>query len=255
MPMPMPIPRRHGWTRDLPDHRDRRFGLTYLADRPATVDLRPLCCPVYDQGALGSCTAHAIAAALRFLRKKQGLPDLPPSRLFVYFWERMLEGTVESDAGATIRDGIKVVAAYGIADEAAWPYDPARFKDDPPQACYASADKTHALRYERLSDLDEIRQSLALGYPVAFGFTVYEGFESDAVAASGIAAMPGPDEKPKGGHAVLAVGYDDAAGRLIVQNSWGTDWGQRGFFTLPYAYVASGLASDFWSLRQIAVQA
>jgi len=95
-----------------------------------------------------------------------------------------------------------------------------------------------------------MRGCLAAGYPFVFGFTVYESFETQDMAHSGVLQMPQPDEQVLGGHAGLAVGYDDASQRFIVRNSWGTDWGQAGYFTMPYAYLTTrGLASDFWTMR------
>jgi C1A family cysteine protease len=250
---------RYGWIPDLPDARDHLYSAppAVLAALPPKVDLTAQCPPVYDQGQLGSCTGNAIAAALQFDSKKQGRPDatLVPSRLFIYYNERVMEGTVNTDAGAQIRDGIKSVAQQGACYEGTksgqWPYDIASFTKKPPAACFKAALSDRALSYTRLMrDLNQMKGCLASGFPFVFGFTVYQSFESQAVAKTGEMPMPLPGEDILGGHAVLAVGYDDAQQRFIVRNSWGTGWGRNGYFTMPYAYpVTANLADDFWTIR------
>jgi C1A family cysteine protease len=215
------------------------------------VDLRPDCPPVYDQGQLGSCTANAIAAAIEFDRRKEGIKDWVPSRLFIYYNERAIEGTVNSDSGARIRDGMKCVAHQGECDEKLWPYDINKFTIEPPPGVYKVAAKHPVVAYQRLAqDLPQLKGCLASGYPFVFGFTVYASFESKPVAKTGQVPMPAPGESVLGGHAVAAVGYDDAQQRFICRNSWGPDWGKNGYFTMPYAYVTQrSLASDFWTAR------
>jgi len=248
---------RYGWIPDLPDQRDHLFAAQpdTLTKLPPSVDLRPGCPEVYDQGQLGSCTGNAIAAAIQFDEMKQNETNpAPPSRLFIYFNERSIEGTIQSDAGAQIRDGIKSVNQTGYCREDLWPYDIAQFAAKPPQPAYDDAAGHKAVQYQRLShDLQQMKGSLAEGYPFVFGFTVYESFEGPEVAKSGNCPMPGSTEKSIGGHAVLAVGYDDANQWFWVRNSWGSDWGQGGYFTLPYAYIAQrNLSSDFWNIRLVA---
>ncbi len=253
----------YGWVRDLPDHRDVFYSAPLpAAPLPARVDLKPGCTPVYDQGQLGSCTGNAIAAALDFERQRQKLAAYFPSRLFIYYNERVVEHTVRSDAGASIRDGIKSVGKIGACSEDArsgapadslWPYDVARFEEQPPSASFTQAKLDRALSYARVAQtLAQLKGCLAAGFPIVFGFTVYESFESQAVARTGDAPMPSPGEQALGGHAVLAVGYDDATNRFSVRNSWGQNWGQGGYFTMPYAYlVDSSLAADFWTIRLV----
>ncbi|HYB40436.1 MAG TPA: C1 family peptidase, partial [Candidatus Methylomirabilis sp.] len=218
------------------------------------VDLTSSCPPVYDQGQLGSCTANAIGAAIQFDQMKEKLPDVfTPSRLFIYYNERVIEGTVQSDSGAQIRDGIKSVAKQGGCPEKLWPYDIAKFTDKPSAACYTEAAKHRVVSYQRVAqNANQMKGCLASGFPFVFGFTVYESFESDAVAKTGQVPMPAHGEQVLGGHAVMAVGYDDHAQRFTVRNSWGTGWGHKGYFTIPYAYLLDrGLSSDFWTLRLV----
>lgn len=255
---PTPRKTRHyGWRPDLPDIRDHLYAapLHALGPLPARVDLRPQCPKeVYNQGELGSCTANAIAAAVQFGRMKQKLsPDFIPSRLFIYYNERVIEGTVNEDSGAYIRDGIKSVNKQGVCPEPEWPYDISKFTHKPPAKCYRDALQTRATSYSRLvRSMTQMKGCLASGYPFVFGFTVYESFESEAVARTGEVPMPGMNEKVLGGHAVLAVGYDDSMGRFIVRNSWGPGWGMDGYFTMPYAYLTEeNLSDDFWTIRMV----
>jgi C1A family cysteine protease len=253
--MPTKI-QRYGWIPDLPDQRDHLYAapIVALAQLPTSVDLRPQCPPIYDQGDLGSCTANAIAGAIQFEQMKQQLPTIfNPSRLFIYYNERVMEGTVASDSGAQIRDGIKSVANQGVCPEAMWPYVVANFSQQPPQNCYDTATQNKVKRYQRLSQhLTLMKACLASGYPFVFGFTVYDSFETPQVAQTGVVPMPAASEQVLGGHAVVAVGYDDSQQRFIVRNSWGTTWGQQGYFTMPYAYLTQShptLSSDYWTIR------
>lgn len=259
---------RYGWVPDLPDARDHLYAAPQiaLAALPPSVDLRSECPAVYNQGRIGSCTANAIAAAFEFDLMMQHLPVFQPSRLFIYYNEREVEGHVNSDSGAQIRDGIKSVATLGVCSEDEWPYDDtpaesdggpfppgARDGEKPSAQCYQDALNNRVTTYRRvLRDPDQMRGCLAAGYPFVFGFTVYESFESKEVADSGVVPMPQPGEQVLGGHAVLAVGYDDSTQRFIIRNSWGTDWGQDGYFTMPYAYLTTrGMSSDFWTTRVV----
>ena len=245
---------RYGWRRDHPDHRDHFYAAppAVLAELPSSVDLREHCPPVYDQGALGSCTANAVAGAVEFERTRQGLPDFTPSRLFIYFGEREIEGTTDYDSGAELRDGIKVVANEGVPPETDWPYDISRFTEKPPAQAYAEARSDVATQYQRVAQtLSQMKGCLASGLPFVFGFTVYESFESSVVAETGMVPMPGLDEQVLGGHAVMAVGYDDAQQRFLVRNSWGPGWGLTGYCWMPYVYLTSAdLASDLWVIQQ-----
>ncbi|HKV44221.1 MAG TPA: C1 family peptidase [bacterium] len=251
--------RGYGWISDLPDHRDYPYVVPKRVARglPRRVDLRASFPRVYNQGQLQSCTANAVAAAVQFARRTEGLrPDFLPSRLLIYYNARALQAHTRCDTGSQIRDAIKCVAAQGVCSEDLWPYRVPRFEVKPSPRCYRAASAHRAIRYQRVRrdpGLVAMRACLASGYPLVFGMAVYTGFESVRVERSGVAQMPGRGERHIGhGHAVLAVGYDDAARRFIVRNSWGERWGQHGYFTLPCAYLAEpGLSDDFWTIRVV----
>ncbi|GAC1335983.1 MAG: C1 family peptidase [Candidatus Dormibacteria bacterium] len=248
--------RRYGWLPDLPDQRDLLYSAPAgpPAALPPRVDLRPVCPPVYDQGDLGSCTAQAIAAAMEFDLLRQDLPAFTPSRLFIYYNERVIEHCVEADHGAMPRDGIKVVADLGAPPEIDWPYDIDRFAERPPQRAYRDARRHRVSRYERIPrDLDHMKGCLASGFPFVFGFAVYEGFEGPEVRRSGRLAMPASRERLIGGHAVLAVGYIERQRRFLARNSWGPAFGMGGYFSIPYDYLLERrLSADFWTIRLVA---
>lgn len=252
----MPALKRYGWLPDTPDPRDTLYDAPPAGamSLPARVDLTSQCPPVYNQGALGSCTANAIGAALEFLQKKEQLPQVfVPSRLFIYYNERAREGTIDTDSGGQIRDGIKSVATQGAPPEALWPYDPAMFAATPPASLYEVARQYLAIVYMRLTNaVDQLKGCLASGYPFVFGFVVYASFEGPRVEQTGQVGMPYLGEPIAGRHAVLAIGYDDDAQTFLVRNSWGPDWGMGGNFTLPYAYLTdAALATDFWTIRVV----
>ena len=251
----------YGWRPDLPDHRDHLFGIQLApASLPLEVDLRTsgYMPPIYDQGQLGSCTANAAARLVELDEAKQGLGDVStPSRLFIYYYERVLEGTVSEDSGAELRDAAKVLANLGVPDESEWPYDIDRFTEDPPPNVDADAYRRRALVYQRvIPGHGRLRSVMASGYPVMFGFSVPESFESDEMASGRdpLLRLPQPGEKIVGGHAVTLVGYDWTAEprRCLVANSWGADWCQDGYYWMEASWFDhSELASDFWVIRRI----
>lgn len=253
--------RGYGWIPDKPSIRHPKYASKRDAAPPAglppSVNLMPTGAlpPVYDQGQLGSCTANAIAAAIEFDLTKQKAPHVfRPSRLFIYWNERQMEGTTGQDCGAAISDGITSVNKLGVCEEYIWDYDINKFATRPPQAAFVRAKLYEALQYASIdnTNLTDIKTCLAAGFPVVFGFTVYDGFESQTVAQTGVLNLPGPSEQQVGGHAVLCVGYDDASQRVIVRNSWGDGWGQKGYFTMPYAYITNpDLADDAWTIRVV----
>lgn len=246
---------RYGWRRDNPDHRDHLYSVAPSKTLPTAADLRQHCPPVYDQGQIGSCTANAIAGVLEYDQIKQRAPapaPFTPARLFIYYNERAMEGTVESDSGASIRDGIKSVAKIGAPPESAWPYTEP-FTQKPSSSAYAAALHYEALEYARVAQvLQQMKTCLASGFPFVFGFTVYSSFESPQVARTGHVTMPSAQEQALGGHAVVCVGYNDAVSQFTVRNSWGQAWGDKGYCYFPYAYLLSpDLASDFWVVRKV----
>lgn len=245
---------KFGWIPDLPDHRDVLYSapLKWLQTLPSNIDLRASCPVVYNQGQLGSCTSNAVGAAFQFTQKKQHIPDFTPSRLFIYYNIRRMMGTVPSDSGASIRNGMKTMANEGICAEMRWPYDITRFTSMPVQDCYDKALTNQALAYSSIDNtrLSQLKTCIYEGFPFVFGFTVYESFMT--IGADGVMPMPQPDESTLGGHAVMAVGYDDAKQVFIVRNSWGTQWGDHGYFYMPYTFITDlGYARDFWTLRLV----
>jgi C1A family cysteine protease len=248
-------PKWYGWLPDLPDHRDFLYSAIApkVARLPKKVDLKYKCSPVEDQGALGSCTANSLAGALEFLEEPESTPFVDLSRLFIYYNERVIEGTVDQDSGAFIRDGIKSLAKQGVCPEPQWPYTISRFRRKPSRPCYRAAKKHRIISYHRINAVNEMRGCLAEGFPFVFGFTVYESFESQSVAKSGVLNLPTAKEKVVGGHAVMAAGYDDIRKRFLIRNSWGRDWGKKGYFTMPYKYLGDrNLSDDFWTIRAAA---
>jgi C1A family cysteine protease len=251
--------KRYGCMPDLRDQRDIVYKVPSpraIAALPLSVDLRStgFCPEVQDQGDLGSCTAHGIGFCFAYIRKREGKTDtFSPSRLFIYYNERVIEHTVNVDAGAQIRDGIKSVAKQGAPDESLYPYVITAFTITPSTRTYAAAAQHKVTKYERLNrSLSVFRQCLASGTPFVFGFSVYDSFESAAVASSGVASMPAINEDLVGGHCVACVGYDHAKQLFLCRNSWGTVWGQEGYFWMPYAYLINpSLSSDFWAITQV----
>lgn len=241
-----------GWIPDLPDQRDYPFNLSLLTV-PTVVDLRPNCSPVYDQGQLGSCTAQAIAEAMWYDMKKEGKLLFNPSRLFIYYNERVMENTVNTDSGASIRDGIKTVNKQGVCDEILWPYDISMYRVPPAKDCYVTALLDTALSYQRVArTMLQMQTCLASGLPFVVGISVYASFESGTVAHTGLVPIPSKREQLLGGHAILIVGYDSAAGVFIFRNSWGATWGDKGYGYLPLSYLLDRtLSSDFWVIRVV----
>ena len=207
----------------------------------------------YDQGVLGSCTANGIAYCYQYDELKQKQADVfMPSRLFIYYNERLIEGTVAEDAGAIIRDGIKVMNRYGVCPEPMWPYVIDRFAELPPIECYTRAKQCTCVAYYSVKrSINSIKTALLSGFPIVFGFDVYESFES--ITKTGLMPVPAANETLLGGHCVVAVGYDDAkhGGSLIVRNSWGPSWGDNGHFYMPYSCISGNMTADFWVMSKI----
>jgi len=247
-----------GWRRDLPDARDYKLldyeTLLPAAALPSSVDMRQQCPPIYDQGNLGSCTANSIGGGVQFLQMKQQISNFTPSRLFIYFQERLDQGDTANDTGASIRESAKAVANYGAPPETDWPYVITHFAEKPPANAYSDGLLTKVTQYLAVAQsAQQMKSCLASGFPIHVGFSVYSSFESAAVAQSGVVPMPNlAVERLLGGHAVMVIGYNDASGTWLCRNSWGTGWGMSGYFTMPYAYLTDpNLSDDFWTLRQV----
>ena len=247
---PFSIPKYH-YVKDKVDTRDHPYQLTNMS-QPNSVDLRMYCSPIEDQGNLGSCTGNAIAGAIELIDKKNG-KNLDVSRLFIYYYERLLEGTVNYDSGAYIRDGIRATYNYGAPTENLWPYNISKFKTVPTQAAITDAAKRKVTSYQRADNFLAVIDAITAGYPVIVGFSVYSSFESPTVARTGIMPYPNTSrEQLLGGHAVLIVGYNKTNNTFIVRNSWGQNWGDRGYFYMPFQVIQNtSMSSDFWVIKSI----
>ncbi len=247
--------RKYGYIPDLGDHRDVIFAAPpYAAPTlPPKWSLRDKMPAVYDQGELGSCVANAISAVYEYERYPYSKTLIMPSRLFLYYNARLLEGTVYQDSGVMVRDGIKALATYGICDESEWPYDTSAFSDKPSEQVYIDAKPHITYQYSRVpQSLTQIKVAIYLGFPVVFGFTVYDSFESKELAQTGIMHLPDASESVLGGHCTDIVGWDDTTNRWEIRNSYGNLWGDQGYFYMPYAYALdSNLADDFWVIKGV----
>ena len=265
-----------GYLRDLPDIRDYHADTDSIRKilksskplkeavkaAPAAIDLREWCSPIEDQKSIGSCTAHAGIGMLEYYQRRAFGKHIDASRLFLYKVTRNLLGW-NGDTGAYLRDTMKALVLCGVPPEQYWPYDIAKYDEEPSAFLYALGDNYEAVKYYRLDPagttrahrLEAIKANLAAGLPSMFGFTVYSSIPASG-DGKGEIPYPTTGDTVQGGHAVLAVGYDDARkigttkGALLIRNSWGTAWGAAGYGWLPYAYVLKGLANDFWSLVQ-----
>lgn len=250
--------KKYGWRPDTPDVRDKYYSpkvdVSTICKTGTVVDLRKQCPGIYNQGELGSCTANAIAAAYEFDEIKENEDNIfIPSRLFIYYNERQMENTTGQDAGAEIRDGIKSINKIGVCPEPMWPYDISKFTQKPPKECYDTAKHHQSVQYSRVKqDLYHLKSCLDEGLPFVFGFAVYESFETEEVSKTGVMTMPTEKDNILGGHAVMAVGYDNDKEVFIIRNSWGVNWGDQGYFYMPYEYMTNkNLCSDFWVVKKV----
>lgn len=219
---------------------------------PEKVDLRSGFPIVYDQGELGSCTANALCAVYGYetIDEKVNV-GFQPSRLFLYYNERKIENTINEDSGAMLSDGIKSMQTYGICSETDCPYIVEKFTQKPSTTAYKNALKHKAVTVSNIhQDLNSMKLSLYNKNPFVVGISVYSSFESESAAKTGMVPMPAKGEECLGGHAVVVCGY--TKDHWIMKNSWGSDWGDKGYFYLPYAYLLDeNLASDLWNISKI----
>lgn len=249
--------RKFSWKPDLPDIRDYsidRMGLNRLSVSPTAVNLRRWCSAVEDQGIIGSCTANAIVGMLEYNRNRKGIGGVNLSRLFLYYNERVLGENIYEDSGAYLRDGVKTAALNGVCLSEKWPYRVGYWKARPPREAYVDGLNYTISKYYRLNTLEDMKTTLANGHVFVFGFAVYDSFLTDTVAYTGIVPMPTATERLLGGHAMMAVGYDDATQRFLVRNSWGKNWGipdgnLGGYCYMPYPFLEErNLSDDFWTI-------
>lgn len=251
--------KKYGWIPSKPDHRDKLF-FNAFPPKPIVVksaSLRSGMPKVYDQGQLGSCTGNAIAGAFEYDQMKQGLKDFMPSRLFIYYGERSIEGTIPLDNGASLRDGFIVINKSGVCSEVTCPYDIANFTNKPSVNAYTEALTHKSVKYMSIpATVTALKQAIVEGYPVIIGFSVPQSFESQSLATTGFMTIPTQKDKIIGGHAVVICGFNDnltnnnTTGFFEVRNSWSPDWGLGGYFWLPYNNVNT-LVSDCWVLETV----
>lgn len=212
------------------------------------IDLRNKFGAVFDQGKLGSCSANALCAIFDY-----DLTNFVGSRLFLYYNERKLENDIAHDIGAPLSYGIESIKKYGICSESDWCYDISKFAIQPPPYCYINAKKYYDIDALNVNnDINTIKTCLIHNEPIALGIQIYNSFESINVRKTGLVSMPSSNDILLGGHAVVLCGFDDNKKHFILRNSWGVNWGDKGYFYLPYNYILdNNLACQFWIIRKI----
>jgi C1A family cysteine protease len=242
----------YGWKPSLPDHRDI---LADASELPVMKEVDPrsdYMTEIYNQLRLGSCTANTVAEAVDAYYLAQGKEAVYPSRLGIYGLERLYEGSpLDQDTGAYGRDGYRAVRRFGMIPERDFPYSDniAEWQKDPRPIIERSSDRVKLDAPYKVvpRHLTTFKRVLSNRQTIGFGFTVFESFESDEVARTGIVPMPDPSEKDVGGHEVLLVGYlADMPAYGLVRNHWDKDWGIGGYFLMPWTYILDPqLADDF----------
>ena len=222
---------------------------------PKSFDLRQLgfVPSILDQGTLGSCGPCEISNAIRFCLKKEKTIDFQPSRLFIYYFTRLLEESdVTQDTGISIKGALVTIQKYGACSEINLPYDITKFAIKPSVSEMTSAlQHIPGFKYKSIpQSLISIKQALFSGFPIVLGIQVYTSFESDIVANTGNVPIPNlQSENLLGGHSISIYSFNDTTQLFTCSNSWGNNWGQDGYFTIPYAYLLNpNLASDFWQI-------
>lgn len=252
--------RKFGWKPDIPDKRDYRFMLQEVdkTELPRKFSLKDKFPVVRDQKNLGCCTAEAVCAIFHYRELTDENPRLVvPSVLFQYYNTRILEGTVNEDCGATIRNAVKASVEYGFCYDTCWPFITQNWNVKPKKECYKEAEEWKTSTYFRIDDRSPdfeylLKLNIFNGNPVAFGFSVYENTMTDRVKKTGEIPFPKKSHKLLGGHAVVMTGYDDTKRLFEFRNSWGVHWGQGGYGYIPYRYVTDGdLAQDFWVIGEV----
>ena len=240
--------RQYNWKPDTrgPNERYKKYGRNVVSKNlKKVVDNEAHCGPVLNQGTLGSCTANAIAGAYTYRYNLEhdvsdsSSDEFLPSRLFIYYNERAIEGTVSTDSGAEIKDGIKSVSTTGVCPESMWTYDISKFTERPEENCYTEAKKDHHVvkSHRVIKTLESMKGCLETGRVFVLGFVVFESFEDPTKWHGNVMPMPEKDEKVLGGHAILCVGFDDTKQCFKIRNSWGEEWGDNGNFYMPYEFM------------------
>jgi len=245
------LKKHFGWVPSKPDGRDYAYSCNFNLFLPPSIDLKYNCPVVYDQLDLGSCTANAVSGLVQFLMIKYKLKVYRPARLAIYYWARMLDNTIQEDAGTSLRTAVKVLNKIGTPAEWLWPYDIVKFKEQPDKKTIEYASKHKITQYFKVAqDINSMKNCLAAGFPFVFGFNVYESFMTLDVARTGIMPIPAKNEQLLGGHATECVGYTPEY--FIVRNSWGKKWGLKGYFKMPYSLIEDKkFADDFWTFHSI----
>lgn len=236
-----------GWIPQYKDRRDKPFLAKARYAVKSPLDLRQFQPEVYNQYDIGSCVGNAVAGVAECVMSLQGQTPFTPSRLQLYYEGRKAIGTIPVDSGCMIRDVFKFMAKHGAGPESLWPYNPKKFRKQPPKKVYLAGEDHQAISYYAVHEsTDGVYGALNDTCPVAVGIVLFPSFMSDETRKTGIVAMPGQNERPIGGHAVVVVGYEKR--HWIVRNSWGKEWGDSGYFYLPEDYLEI-LGSDYWTIR------
>lgn len=234
-----------------PDTNDQIIDHAALPAAPTELDMRKYFSPIENQLDLNSCSANAFVGAIEMLEKKSS-KYMDESRLYLWYNTRLIEGIADKDEGVYIRDVPKALTRYGICKESTWPYDKKKWKNTPNDTAYSEGRSRKDFKYYAASrgDVGALKKILAQGYPVVFGMWCFPAFMDTAIMKTGILPEPKSGEKAEGGHAILAAGYSDSKSWIICRNSYGTLWGDSGWFYMPYSYYEKW-TFDPWVLTKV----